>query len=350
MLETVPRRTERRRRGRERRRGLIILLAFVIFIGGAAAGIGAFYSWATGASGPRNKVTVVIPDGATGAQVADMLKQKDVIRSAFVFRIILKLRHLSGGFQAGQYDITTNMTVQQVLDALNKGPIVEALRVAFPEGLTIDQVAQVVHAKLPTISVQQFKKAATSGTYSLPPYLPAGTKSVEGFLSPNTYDFLKNATAADVITKLLGQFQVEARNLPWAKAQTLGLTDFQAVVVASMIEREAKFDVDRPLVAAVIYNRLKKGMALEIDATVQYALGTHRPITDQDKKVQSPYNTYLHQGVPPGPIASPGLASLVAALTPANVPYLYYVADSSGHNHYASTYQEFLRLKAKYVG
>jgi UPF0755 protein len=350
MLETVPRRTERRRRGRERRRGLIILLALIIFIGGAAAGIGAFYAWATGASGPRDKVTVVIPSGATGAQVADMLKQKDVIRSAFVFRLILKLRHLSSGFQAGEYDITTNMTVQQVLDALNKGPIVEALRVGFPEGLTIDQVAQIVHGKLPAISVQQFKKAATSGTYSLPPYLPAGTKSVEGFLSPNTYDFLKNASASDVIRKLLDQFQAEAKDLPWAKAQALHVTDFQAVIVASMIEREAKFDADRPLVAAVIYNRLKKNMNLEIDATVQYALGTHRPITDQDKHVQSPYNTYLHRGLPPGPIASPGLASLIAALSPANVPYLYYVADSSGHNHYATTYQEFLQLKAKYIG
>ena len=349
MLETIPGRSERRARGKERRRGLLILLIVVILLGGAVAGIGAFYAWATGASGPQTPVTLVIPHGATGAQTGDLLKQKGVIRSPFVFRILVRLRHLNGGFQAGQYTLTTNMTISAVLDALKKGPTIEATRVGFPEGLTVAKIAQIVHAKL-GIGVRAFTSAATSGKYALPPYLPAGTKSLEGFLFPNTYDFLKNARAADVINRLLQQFRVTAQPLPWANAQTLHVTDYQAVVIASMIEREARFDADRPLIAAVIYNRLRKGMALQIDATIQYALGRNRAITEQDKMIHSPYNTYLHVGLPPGPIACPGLKSLVAALDPAHVAYLYYVADSSGHNHYATTYQEFLQLKAKYVG
>jgi UPF0755 protein len=349
MLETIPGRTERRTRGKERRRGLVILLIVIVLLGGAVAGIGAFYTWATGASGPQNRVTVVIPHGATGAQIADLLKEKGVIRSAFVFRLLVRLRHLNGGFLAGQYTLTTNMTVSAVLDALKKGPTVEASRVGFPEGLTIAQIAQIVHAKL-GIGVKTFTTAATSGKYSLPPYLPAGTKSVEGFLYPNTYDFLKNATAGDVINRLLEQFRITVQNLPWANAQRLGVSDYQIVVIASMIEREAKFDADRSLIAAVIYNRLKKGMPLQIDATIQYALGRNRPITDQDKQIQSLYNTYLHAGLPPGPIACPRRASIVGALFPSNVPYLYYVADSSGHNHYATTYKEFLQIKAKYAG
>ncbi len=349
MLETIPGRTDRRARRRERRRGLVILVVVVVLLGGAAVGIGAFYTWATGASGPQSRVEVMIPQGATGTQIADLLKQKDVIRSAFVFRLILHVRHLSGSFQAGQYTLTTNMSVSAVLDALKKGPTIAATRVAFPEGLTVAQIAQIARDKL-KIGVKAFLTAATSGTYSLPPYLPAGTKSVEGFLFPNTYDFLDNATPADVINRLLEQFRATAQDLPWANARALHVSDYQAVIVASMIEREAKFDADRPLIAAVIYNRLMKGMALQIDATIQYALGRNRPITDADKKIKSAYNTYLHAGLPPGPIASAGLKSLVAALAPAHVPYLYYVADSSGHNHYATTYQEFLQLKAKYAG
>ena len=354
MLETVPGRYERRKRRKERRRGLTILVIFLIFVGGLTAGAGAFYAWATGASGPQNKVMVVIPHGATGSQVADLLKEKGIIRSSFFFRLILRFRHLTRGFQAGEYTLKTNMRVQAVLDALGKGPFVPSVLATFPEGLTIAQVARIAQDKL-GVSAAAFVKAATGGKHSLPPYLPAGTKSVEGFLFPNTYEFLKGSDADAVITRLLGQFQVEARNLPWTAGGKLGVTDYQAVVLAAMVEREARFDEDRARIAEVIYNRIRKGMPLQIDATVEYAwglLGKYKPqLTNADLKIDSPYNTYLHTGLPPAPIASPGLPSLLAALQPAQGDLLYFVViDKAGHHAFTDNYQEFLRLKAKYSG
>src|SRR5204863_5220446 len=132
----------------------------------------------------------------------------------------------------------------------------------------------------------------------------------------------------DVVNKLLAQFRYEAARVDLVqRAHALHVTPYQLVIVASMIEREARFDVDRPKIAAVIYNRLRKGMALQIDATVEYALGTHKnKLTLNDLKVESPYNTYLHTGLPPTPIAAPGLASLEAAANPASADYLYYLA------------------------
>src|SRR5262249_17762998 len=233
---------------------------------GAVAGFSAYYAWGTGASGPQTKVLVTIPRGATGTQVAELLKDKGVIRSAFVFRVLIKLRHLSGIFKAGEYNLTTNMTVSDVIDALKQGPFVESVQVTFPEGLTIAQTAARAADAL-GLSEQDFVAAAGSGTFVLAPYLPAGTKSVEGFLFPQTYDFLQDSTPQQVIQRLLGEFQKECQALPWSKAPALGITDFQAVIVASMIEREAKFQADRPLVAAVIYNRLKKHMPPPIAAT-----------------------------------------------------------------------------------
>lgn len=349
MLETVPGRTERHRRPRERRRGLIILLAFAILIGGLAVGMGAFYAWATGASGPQTKLTITIPQGASESQVADILKKNGVIRSSLVFRLVAKIRRI-GQFEAGQYnDLTTNMTISAAIDALRQGPYLASIVVTFPEGWTLSQVADRAADEL-GVSRSDFLRTARSGNYSLPPYLPKG-RSVEGFLFPNTYDFLKGTTSDAVIKRLLDQFKTEAANLPWANAKKLGLTDYQVVVVASMIEREAKFDADRAKIAAVIYNRLKKGMALQIDATVNYALGKSGPITSADKAAPSPYNTYLHKGLPPGPIASPGLASLEAALNPASADYLYYVViDAAGHHAFASSYDQFLKLKNQYKG
>ncbi len=328
---------------------LIFLLLIVGLVVAIVAG-GLYYEWATGASGPQKRIDLTIPSGATGAQVADLLKKEGVIRSTFAFRLSAKFRGFSAGFQAGQYRLLTNMSVSAVLAALKRGPFAETVRATFPEGITVKEMAQKVESQL-GIPAATFLASATSGRWKLPPYLPAHTKTVEGFLYPSTYDFFKDATAEDVVRRLLDQFQTESTKAPWSNAKKLGLTDYQVVVVASIIEAETKFDADRPNVAAVIFNRLKKGMPLESDATVEYALGTRKPkLTFADLKVKSPYNTYLHTGLPPTPICSPRLSSLEAALGPAKAGYLYFVADSEGHDHFASSYQEFLQLKRKYLG
>ena len=342
----------RRQRRRERRRGLLILIAIFVVLAVGAGAARAYYQWSTGASGPQTPVTIQIPQGATGSQVADLLKQKGVIRSTLAFRLAVRFRHVSTvSFEAGEYHLTTNMSIDDVFSLLGKGAVVEpALRLTIPEGLTVAQTAASVHRVLKHVKARAFEKAATSGTFSLPPYLPAGSHTVEGFLSPNTYDFLKTATAHDVIARLLDQFKTATAKLPWANAKKLGVSPYQVVIIASIIEREARFQADRVRVARVFYNRLAQGMPLQSDATVEYALGKAKPVlTYADLKVQSPYNTYLHGGLPPTPIASPGVASLEAALEPAKGNWLYFLAfDRAGHAAFASTYHDFLNLRKKY--
>jgi UPF0755 protein len=349
MIEPLTRRTESPRR--ERRRGLVILLSLLLLLVAIAGAAGLYYNWATGASGPRQKVELTIPTGATGADVADLLAERDVIRSTFAFNLIARLRGFGGGFQAGKYDsLTTNMTVSEALDALRQGPFVETVSASFPEGYRLQEIADRAAEQL-GISATAFKRAARSGDYSIPPYLPEGTESVEGFLFPNTYDFLTDVDAKGVIERLLEEFDRQARTLPWDQAETLGVSPYEVVTIASMIEREARVPEDRAKIARVIYNRLKEGMALEIDATVQYALGDWEPILITDREVDHPYNTYRNPGLPPGPIASPGRASLEAALAPADGPWIYYVViDAEGHHAFTDSYQEFLRLVDQYQG
>jgi UPF0755 protein len=194
---------------------------------------------------------------------------------------------------------------------------------------------------------------AQSGRFTLEPYLPKGTPTVEGFVFPDTYRFKKHGTdAKDVIDTGLQQFQTKVKDLPWGNAKQLGVTDYQIVVVASMIEREAKVDGDRAKIAAVIYNRLKRGMTLGIDATVAYIdPDPSNGLTSSDLAIDSPYNTRLNTGLPPTPIASPGLDSLTAALEPADVPYLYYVAcGGNGAHRFSVNYDQFLRDKAACLG
>jgi UPF0755 protein len=335
---------------RERRgKGLIVLLALIVILAIAAVILGRMYSYATGASGPRTPITVEIDPGSTGAEVADLLVSRHVIRSAWAFKLMARFKH-SGDFQAGRYELTTNMTVSQAIAALEEGPVVETVRLTIPEGYRVSQAATRVAETL-DVTAKQYTAEAESGRYTLAPYVPKGTQTLEGFLFPDTYFFFKDSDAAAVVRRQLDQFKTEADKLGIAtKAQALGITPYQVVVVASLIEEEVRFDADRAKVAAVIYNRLKKGMPLQFDTTIQYALPHPKPsLTTADLKIDSPYNTYLHRGLPPTPLSSPGIASLSAALNPAAVDYLYVVTDKSGHGHFTASYAEFLTLKAQYT-
>jgi UPF0755 protein len=332
---------------RDRRIGRIILPILIIVLVLGALGLGRLYTWATGASGPQTPVSIEIPQGASGSEVADLLAQRHVIRSSFGFRVLARVKH-SGDFRAGTYAFTTNMTAAQALAVLEKEPLAPpSVRLTVPEGFDIEQVAERVAAAI-DLTAQQYQSAATGGGYSVPGFLPAGTKSLEGFLYPDTYFVYKNASAKDVITKQLGQFEKVAAALEISdKAKRLGVTPLEVVIVASIIEREAKFSQDRPRVAEVIYNRLKQRMKLQLDSTVAYAAGKlGQPLAHSDYLSDSPYNTYVHKGLPPGPISNPGEAALKAALAPTHDGYLYFLLiDKAGHEAFTSSYDEFLRLK-----
>ncbi|CAN5256378.1 endolytic transglycosylase MltG [soil metagenome] len=351
MFETTQDRAERRSERHRRRRGTAILVAMLLVLIAVAVAVGGFYRYATGSGGPQRELTFTIPEGTTGSEVADLLEQKGVIRSTLGFRLMAQIRGSSLEFAAGNYVLKTNMSAGDVLDVLEGGPLLaRGIEGTFPEGLRLEQMATRAAEEL-GVSRDGFLEAARSGQFALPPYLPEGTPSVEGFLFPSTYEFERKATAQDVIGRMLEQFETVAADLPWDAAEGLGLSPYEVVIVASLIEREARFQEDRPKISAVIHNRLREGMRLEIDATVQYALGDWDSILVTDREVESPFNTYQNAGLPPAPIASPGRASLEAALSPADEGFLYYVViDAEGHHAFTDSYDEFLELVDRYQG
>ena len=347
MLDMPPQRSARTRR-RRRLRGLAILLFLIILFGGGGAGVFGYYTWATSASGPQKRVLLTIPKGSTGAEVGELLEEKHVIRSALAFRLLLRFRGVSSDFEAGRYtNLTTNMAISDVLDTLEEGPKVESVSVTFPEGYTLKQTASRAARDL-GISRKRFMQLATSGKFSAPPYLPKGTKTIEGFLYPNTYDFVKDVGPKGVIDRLLTSFEEQVAGLPWERTEQLGVSPYDVVTIGSLIEQEARFPADRRKIARVIYNRLERRMPLQIDATIQYALGDFGPILLKDREIESPYNTYLHAGLPPTPIGNPGRSSLSAALSPAAGNWLYYVLIDcdTGRHYFTNSLRDFNRKVA----
>jgi len=354
MLETSPHNSRtypgprRRRPSRGLRMGLTLLL-----VAGLLVVLGVrYYSWCRGASGPRTPVSFTVEGGASGEDVVNQLHERGVLRCATVSRWLLARSGQADEVRAGTYDLTTNMRPSEAFDVITKAPPpVPTVRLTIPEGYRLTQIADRVHEVI-GIPAERFLDAADRGHRSLPPYLPAG-KSLEGFLFPQTYEFLAEGTSpGQVIDRLLEQFATEADSLPWQNAEAFGVSPYEVVVIASMIEREARVPEDRPLIAGVIYNRLDRDMALEIDATVAYIdPDPGNGLTVSDFEIESPYNTRLRSGLPPTPIASPGLASLRAALDPAEVGYLYYVlCGTDGHHAFSSSYDRFLKDKARCLG
>ena len=332
---------------------VVLLVAFLILVAGVAA-VGAYYRHCTSAGSDHRPVAFTVADGESGSEVVDRLAADGVIRcGGVVGRLMLQKNGSSDAIRAGTHQLTTGMTLDQAMAVLTTAPAgVPTVSITIPEGFRITQIASVVQRVL-KIPASQFVARANSGTYSLPPYLPAGTKTTEGFLFPDTYEFPKQGTTAnDVIRTLLDQFATEAKTLPFDRAKALGMTPEQVVNIASMIEREARVPRDRPLIAAVIDNRLKAGIPLGIDATLLYDDPTpDGKLSSSDLATDTPYNTRLHAGLPPTPIASPGRASLLAALEPAHVPYLYYVlCGTNGSHRFSKTYRQFLRDKATCLG
>jgi UPF0755 protein len=294
---------------------------------------------------PGAQITVTIPKGSSTAKVASVLSKAGVIHSPTVFRFYVKLKG-AGPLLAGTYNFQKNSKYDTVISLLRKGPIVQDHHVTIPEGYTLAQIADRV-ARLPGMSGQRFMDLATNGQLRSP-YEPAGVNTLEGLLYPATYDIKPGEDEASILQRMVNAFdqQMQTVNLDPALAQ-MGITPYQAVVVASIIEREGKLNEDRGPIASVIYNRLKKGMKLQLDSTVLY--GQHA--TDQhqlDTNSDTPYNTYKYKGLPPTPMASPGMPSLQAAAHPPTTPYFYYILiDPNGKQAFAATSKEFDHLRAE---
>jgi UPF0755 protein len=282
-------------------------------------------------NGTGAPVKVTIPPRSTMRVASDSLAHAGVIRFPTVFRVYASLRHHDRTIKAGTYSLRKDADWNVVLDALRSGKGLVHV-VTIPEGFSLSQIASVVTAKLgqPADSVQDAARDT-----ALLHQLDIPTPTLEGYLFPDTYTFQDGTTARAAIDAMVHRFEQVWKPVWTARLDTLHLSRNDVMALASIVEKEARLPEERPVIAAVYLNRLKTGMLLQADPTVQYALGKHvTRVFYKDLEVDSPYNTYKHKGLPPGPIASPGRASIEAALYPANVPYVYFVAFPDGHHEF----------------
>jgi len=305
-------------------------------------------------------VRIEIPGGSGSAQIARILERQGVIRDARIFSYYLKYKRQGARFQAGLYDMTPGMTLDAIIDMLNKGMVVKekGIKLTVPEGFTVKQIADKAGAQFgldPAVFIKASNQSAafTADVFQHIPDDPRLGNRLEGYLFPETYEWEKDIKAEEMIDKMMLELDKKLSALPdgWQQAMALhGHTFHQMMTVASLIEREAALDEERPLISSVIHNRLKKGMALQIDATIQYLFDKPKErLFEKDLQLESPYNSYLHTGLPPGPIASPSLASIKAAIYPADTNYFFYVTkkDGSKAHSFAETFEQHQRNNAE---
>jgi UPF0755 protein len=335
-------RVERRQRRRRRRRGVLVMALLLVVASGV---VFQALQWSAARERkdvpPGQPVTVTIDNGQGSVEIGRALREAGVVDSVNRFRDVAEERGLDGILKPGTYELTTGMSIDAVLDILAKGPNT-GTPVTIPEGLTVAQIVDKL-AATKQLTKAELGKALKSKELIVP-HRPKGVTSLEGLLFPDTYAIKADDTAVSVLQDMVNQLEAVLSNYQLSKGPQ-GLSPYQLLIVASMIEREARVDADRPKIAAVIYNRLRGKRLLQIDATVEYAV-RHKRLSVADLKSRSPYNTYVHPGLPPTPIAAPGEAAIRAALQPADGNWLYYVlASERGEHAFTASYQEFLRLK-----
>ncbi|MBB5324846.1 UPF0755 protein [Anoxybacillus tepidamans] len=343
---------------------LIISAAIVLIVAAIVVGSYIYIKSALQPVNPNDKsvVHISIPIGSSVSDIAAKLEKNGVIKSAAVFRYYVKFKN-HADFQAGDYKLTRAMTLEEIIAALKTGKVVEEmkLKITIPEGKQLTQIATIIAQKTGYKQEDVMKKLNDRSyiqeliqKYPMVLSTEVLNKNIryplEGYLFPATYSFPEEkpplptiieamiAKTADVLAK----YEVEMGDMDF--------TPHRLLTMASLIEAEATEKADRQKIASVFYNRLRIGMPLQTDPTVLYALGKHKErVYYEDLKVNSPYNTYIHQGLPPGPIASPGEMSIQAALEPAETTYLYFLATPAGDVIFTNTLAEHNREKAKYI-
>lgn len=329
---------------RRRRRRTFLALGIVLVPIVLVLGAGAWFLYQLNPPGdPGKRVSVEVPRRTGNAAIGDLLEDKGVIGSSRAFQIYVGVTG-AGPFDPGHYRMRESLGVRDAVNVLKSGPAKGAeFQLMLPPGLTLAEVADRV-GTLRGHSRDGFLQVAQSGVVRSK-YQPPEVTSLEGLLYPDTYFVSKDETDEKILTRLVSAFDRRADEVGLSAQNAAGLSPYQTIVVASLVEREAKLDEDRPLISAVIHNRLAAGTPLQIDATVCFAKGgcTESP-TAADLALDSPYNTYKGAGLPPTPISSVTLKSLLAAQHPSPEPYLYYVlSDKNGKHKFATTQEEHER-------
>jgi UPF0755 protein len=346
-----PRARARTTHGHARRRvGAVLAL---LLLGGALYLVNAIFQPFHGEAG-GDAVRVQVPEGADAGEIGDLLAERGVVASGTFFQLNATVTGRRGGLRPGEYTLVSGMSYGDAISALSAGPkakVVPTVNVTVPEGLSVREAAPAID-RGPLAG--GYRKAATS-----PRVMrrirklgaPRGTDTPEGFLYPATYTLVDGSHVRDLVSKQLDAFEENASRVDMRYAKRRNLTRYDVLTIASMVEREAQLDRERPLVAAVIYNRLSQGMPLGIDATIRYETRNwSRPIRVSELEADTPYNSRLNTGLPPTPIGNPGQKSIEAAANPARKDYLFYVVKPCGEGEHAfsSTDAQFARDLEKY--
>lgn len=333
------------------------LLVIVLLIGGTVGGALWYINRGLQPMPARDaEVELTIAKGMNSGQIAAMLEEKGLIRNDTIFKYYLMYKKEGSRFQAGMYRMKPGMTLDEMIAKMNAGDTVkeEMIRFTVPEGMTVSQIADKLSGDH-VVERDTFLALIDKGeglNSSRIAEIPADAKvkhKLEGYLFPETYELKKGSTEKDMINRMLDELERQLSMLPTGWEQKLeerGIGFHEMMTIASLIEREVVVDEERPMVASVIYNRLAKKQKLQIDATVQYLFDKQKDrLLNKDLKTESPYNTYLYEGLPPGPIANPGLASISAAIYPAQSDYYFYVTKKDGtQTHlFAETYAQHLK-------
>jgi UPF0755 protein len=293
-------------------------------------------------------LTVTIPRDSGVGDIGDLLERKGVISSSFFLQARATLSGKRADLKPGTYDLRRGMSYGSVLDILSGGPLQNVVALTVPEGLSRREIAAIAVRD----GMKGSYEAATIQSPLLNParYGAKGARNLEGFLFPSTYDLRRGPVGA-LVAKQLATFKERFATIDLRSARHVNLTPYDVLTIASLVEREAQIEAERPLIASVIYNRLRAQMFLGIDATTRFALNKWSgALTQSELASPSPYNTRNHKGLPPGPIGNPGVASIQAAAHPAHTRYLYYVADCNhpGRHVFDTTAAGFARDAARY--
>lgn len=296
----------------------------------------------------EKRIHIKIRAGMSTGEIADQLEEKGVITSSLKFRVLSRIRGYDDKMKLGTYVFTAGMADEEVFAKLLSG---EKYLVTFtiPEGFGVKNIADRLY-EIDLIDKEDFLKAAENFTpYDYMKKHDNVIYAAEGFLFPDTYSIESDASVEDILNLMVREFDNKLTPAMREKAKEMNLSIYDLTTLASIVEREVRYPADRPVVAQVFLKRLKINMPLQTDASLQYLMDAPKEdVSIEDTQIDSPYNTYQHAGLPPGPIASPGLEAIKAVLNPADTDYLYFVADRDGHNHYSGTYAEHMELVNQY--
>ena len=328
----------------------IIAIVFIML----AILIGAFVAYEIGQYDRKNKKDIIIdiPSGSSVSNISNILYENKLIKNKALFKLVVKLSNDSHSIKAGKYLVNQTYSNKDILNLLISGKIYnDGIKVTIPEGLTSKEIIDIlVNKNIGDKANYEKLVKEPSKFYDKYPFLKESDITLlEGFLYPDTYYFSKDDSEFKVLSTMISRFTSEYTDELIKRQKELNMTLEEVVNMASIIEKEAVLDKDRPLIASVFYNRLKIGMPLQSDATIQYIFDERKQIvTYNDLKIDSPYNTYINKGLPPTPISNPGIKSIKAALYPEKTDYLYFVATIDGGNNYSTNYQDHLKYVKEY--